>query len=105
MRGDAGDRRTARLVRAPGHGPGATDAKRQMGRPRLGKKRATHLTWEGSHMRGQGQRRLAAVGQMLRPGAPIPRVRIVTRATAGGGEGEGKTREPARALAPSNKPG
>ncbi len=45
----------------------------------------------------QGQRRLGAVGQMLRQGTHIPRVRNVTRATASGGEGEGKTREPARA--------
>lgn len=100
--GDSGSHRTARLVRAAGHGPGATDPKCQMGRPRLGKKRATHLTREGSHMRGQGQRLRAVAGQMLRPATHVPRVRNVTRAAADDGEGEGKPREPARALAPSS---
>ncbi len=54
-------------------------------------------------MRGQGQHPLAAVGQMLGPGTHVPRMRNVTSATADGGEGEGKTREPTRALAPANK--
>ena len=99
--GDSGSHRTARLVRGPVHDPDI-DPKCQMGRPRLGKKRATHLTREGSHMGGQGQRLRAVAGQMLGPATHVPRVRNVTRAAADDGEREGKPREPARALAPSS---
>ena len=53
-------------------------------------------------MRGQGQCPRAVAGQMLGPATQVPRVRNVTRTAADEGEGEGKPREPARALAPSS---
>ena len=53
-------------------------------------------------MGGQGQRLRAVAGQMLGPATHVPRVRNVTRDAADDGEGEGKPREPARALAPSS---